>query len=121
MEKTAIYWCLGSVMFLFGKNQKKFKNLISCEWVLYYHPSQPFCFGSSLILSNTAWTDDCGPSKVQRLGPKSKQTLVKQHVLGQTATQPLSLLISQALMTGLLYLILGHLECNSTAVTRLYH
>lgn len=60
-----------------------FKNLISCEWVLCYHPSQPFCSGSSLILPVTAWTDDCGLSQVQMLGPKLKQISVKQYVLGQ--------------------------------------
>lgn len=38
----------------------------------------------------------------------------------EPATQPLSLLSSQALMKDL-YLILGHLECKSTSVTRLYH
>lgn len=92
------------------------KNLISCEWVLRYHPSHPSCSGSSLILPVTAQTDDCGLSQIQMPGPKSKQTLVKEHVLAQ----PLSLLSFQALMKDL-YLILGHLEIKSMSVTRLYH
>lgn len=32
------------------------ENLISCEWGLCYHPSHPFCAGSSLILLITAQT-----------------------------------------------------------------
>lgn len=59
------------------------KNLISCEWVLCYHPSQPFCSGCSLILPVTAWTDDCGLSQIHMPGPKLKQALVKGHILGQ--------------------------------------
>lgn len=37
------------------------------------------------LLTNIACNslDWCGPSQVKRLGPKSKQTLIKQHVLGQ--------------------------------------
>lgn len=36
---------------------QRLENVISCERGLCYHPSQPFCAGSSLILLITAWTD----------------------------------------------------------------
>lgn len=94
------------------------KNLISCEWVL--SSITIFCSGSLLILPVTARTDDCGPSHVQTLEPRSKQTLVKQHVLGQNNTATFSSHLS-GFNEIFLYLILGHMECNSSVVIRLHH